>query len=63
MTNYVMQREVCLKHRNNRREIILRVRTQIRVGSGVCSFCRMRRGRTCCSPRRPFAVIVQEQDA
>jgi hypothetical protein len=33
-----MQREVCLKHRNNRREIILRVRTQIRVGSGVCSF-------------------------
>ncbi len=39
-----MQREVCLKHRNNRREIILRVRTQIRVGSGVCSFCHMRRG-------------------
>ena len=33
-----MQREVCLKHRNNRHEIILRVRTQIRVGSGVCSF-------------------------
>ena len=39
-----MQREVCLKHRNNRREIILRVRTQIRVGSGVCSFCHMRCG-------------------
>jgi hypothetical protein len=39
-----MQREVCLKHRNNRREIILRVRTQIRVGSGVCSFCHTRRG-------------------
>ena len=38
MTSYVMHREVCLKHRNNRREIILRVRTQIRVGSGVCSF-------------------------
>ena len=38
MTNHVMQREVCLKHRNNRREILLRVRTQIRVGSGVCSF-------------------------
>lgn len=38
MTIYVMLREVCLKHRNNRREIILRVRTQIRVGSGVCSF-------------------------
>ena len=38
MTNQVMLREVCLKHRNNRREIILRVRTQIRVGSGVCSF-------------------------
>ena len=29
MTNYVMLREVCLKHRNNRREIILRVRTQV----------------------------------
>ena len=39
-----MHRKVCLKHRKNRREIILRVRTQIRVGSGVCSFCRMRRG-------------------
>ena len=61
MTSYVMLREVCLKHRNNRREIILRVRTQIRVGSGVCSFCRMRRG--CDSPRRSFAVIVQEQDS
>jgi hypothetical protein len=29
MTIYVMLREVCLKHRNNRREIILRVRTQV----------------------------------
>ena len=29
MTSYVMLREVCLKHRNNRREIILRVRTQV----------------------------------
>src|SRR5436190_18043866 len=29
LTNLVMQREVCLKHRNNRREIILRVRTQV----------------------------------
>ena len=38
MTSYVMHREVCLKHRKNRREIFLRVRT--RVGSGVCSFCR-----------------------
>ena len=38
MTIYVMLREVCLKHRNNRREIFLRVRTQIRVGSGVGSF-------------------------
>ena len=44
MTIYVVHREVCLKHRNNRRGIILRVRTQIRVGSGVCSFCHMRRG-------------------
>ena len=29
MTTYVMHREVCLKHRKNRREIILRVRTQV----------------------------------
>ena len=29
MTRYVMRREVCLKHRKNRREIILRVRTQV----------------------------------
>ena len=29
MTTYVMQREVCLKHRKNRREIFLRVRTQV----------------------------------
>lgn len=29
MTSYVMHREVCLKHRKNRREIILRVRTQV----------------------------------
>ena len=29
MTTYVMPREVCLKHRKNRREIFLRVRTQV----------------------------------
>lgn len=29
MTKHVMHREVCLKHRKNRREIILRVRTQV----------------------------------
>ena len=29
MTTYVMHREVCLKHRKNRREIFLRVRTQV----------------------------------
>ena len=51
MTIYVMHREVCLKHRKNRREMILRVRTQIRVGSGVCSFfVQERRGPVC--PRR-----------
>lgn len=33
---------------------------KFRVGSGVCSFCRKRRGRTRCNPRRSFAVIVQE---
>ncbi len=64
MTIYVMHREVCLKHRKNRREIILRVRTQVPswqrclfffvvCGAGVYSR----------SPRRSFAVIVQEQDA
>ena len=48
MTIYVMLREVCLKHRNNRREIILRVRTQVPswqrclfffvvCGAGVCA--------------------------
>jgi hypothetical protein len=29
MTTYVMHREVCLKHRKNRREIFQRVRTQV----------------------------------
>ena len=29
MISYVMHREVCLKHRKNRRGIILRVRTQV----------------------------------
>lgn len=29
MTSHVMHREVCLKHRKNRREILLRVRTQV----------------------------------
>ena len=29
MTSYVMHQEVCLKHRKNRREILLRVRTQV----------------------------------
>lgn len=29
MTIHVMHREVCLKHRKNRREILLRVRTQV----------------------------------
>ena len=64
MTSYVMHREVCLKHRKNRREIFLRVRTQVPSWQRcLFFFCRKRRGRTRCSPRRSFAVIVQEQDA
>ena len=45
-----MRREVCLKHRKNRREISCGCELKFRVGSGVCSFCRMRRG--CDNPRR-----------
>ena len=62
MANQVMRREVCLKHRKNRREIFLRVRTQVPSWQRcLFFFCRMRRG--CHNPRRSFAVIVQEQDA
>ena len=77
MTIYVMHREVCLKHRKNRREIFLRVRTQVPSWQRcLFFFCRMRRG--CHNPRRSFgspvhqpplfpsapsAVIVQEQDS
>jgi hypothetical protein len=62
MASYtVVHREVRLKHRKNRREIFLRVRTQ--VGSGVCSFCHYSgAGSADRTPRRSFAVIVQEQD-
>ena len=38
MTSYVMHREVCLKHRKNRREISCGCELKFRVGSGVCSF-------------------------
>ena len=38
MTTYVMHREVCLKHRKNRREISCGCELKFRVGSGVCSF-------------------------
>ena len=62
MTSYVMHREVCLKHRKNRREIFLRVRTQVPSWQRcLFFFCRKRRG--CHNPRRSFAVIVQEQDS
>ena len=61
MTTYVMHREVCLKHRKNRREIFLRVRTQVPSWQRcLFFFCRMRRGPH--SPRRSSAAIVQEQD-
>ena len=59
-----MQREVCLKHRNNRREIILRVRTQVPSWQRCLFFLSYAaRVRTVRNPRRSFAVIVQEQDA
>ena len=59
-----MHREVCLKHRKNRREIFLRVRTQVLSWQRcLFFFCRQRRGPIRDSPRRFFAFIVQEQDA
>ena len=46
-----MHREVCLKHRKNRRETILRARRFApKRRGGVCSFCRQRRGHF--GPRR-----------
>ena len=66
MTNYyVMHREVCLKHRKNRREIFLRVRTQVPSWQRCLFFfvVTAARVRTVRSPRRSFAVIVQEQDS
>lgn len=56
------QREVCLKHRKNRREISCGCALSlVEGGSGVCSFCRYSgAGAHSRSPRRSFAVIVQE---
>ncbi len=62
MTIYVMHREVCLKHRKNRREIFLRVRTQVPSWQRCLFFFVVKR-RGPDHPRRSFAVIVQEQDA
>ena len=64
LTNLVMQREVCLKHRNNRREIILRVRTQVPSWQRCLFFfvvCGA--GAHSSQPAPPIAVIVQEQDS
>ncbi len=62
MTSYVVHREVCLKHRKNRRENLLRVRTQILSWQRCLFFLSLeRRGNHI--PRCPFAVIVQEQDS
>ena len=64
MTIYVMHREVCLKHRKNRREILLRVRTQSSSWQRCLFFLsNAARGRSIRYPRRSFAFIVQEQDA
>ena len=62
MTIYVMHREVCLKHRKNRREIILRVRTQVPSWQR-CLFFFCRKAARVSQPAPHFAVIVQEQDA
>ena len=61
MTSYVMHREVCLKHRKNRREIFLRVRTQVPSWQR-CLFFLSYAARVS-QPAPLFAVIVQEQDA
>ena len=63
MTTYVMHREVCLKHRKNRREIILRVRAQVPSWQRCLFFLSYAARVHLCSPRRSFAVIVQEQNA
>ena len=61
MTIYVMHREVCLKHRKNRREISCGCERELAavfvlfVVSGAGAHSR--------NPRRSFAFIVQEQDA
>ena len=64
MTTYVMHREVCLKHRKNRREIFLRVRTQVPSWQRCLFFLSFNCGAGShrCSPRRSNAVIVQQQD-
>ena len=50
-------REVCLKHRKNRREMIPAGVSSNRADSGVCSFCRyMRRG---CVPNRTRAAHLR----
>jgi hypothetical protein len=63
MTIYVMPREVCLKHRNNRREMIPAgapsYLQQVSRGAAVfVFFCRS--AARAHDPRRSFAVIVQE---
>ena len=61
MANHVMRREVCLKHRKNRREISCGCERELAavfvlfVVSGAGAHSR--------NPRRSFAVIVQEQDS
>lgn len=73
MTIYVMHREVCLKHRKNRREIILRVRTQVPSwqrclfffvvsGAGVttrAAFCGHRSREGCLSANQAMPVQVR----
>ena len=54
MTSYVMHREVCLKHRKNRREIILRVRTQVPSWQRCLFFFVVCGAGARSSPRRSF---------
>ena len=62
MATHVMRREVCLKHRKNRREISCGCEREL-AAVFVLFVVKAARVRTSRSPRRSFAFIVQEQDA
>ena len=57
-----MYREVCLKHRKNRREILLRVRTQVPSWQRCLFFLSLKRRGPNIARAAIFAIIVQQQD-